>query len=91
MGAQEKYELSAEQIEKLRQEMERERRTTMAENEYAMRRVQEMERANKEMKQRREKGKAEFDRARAQAEDHNRKQKEFEDALNEISRKSNLN
>ena len=30
--AQEKYELSAEEMNRLRQEMERERRTTMAEN-----------------------------------------------------------
>ncbi len=58
MGAQENYELSAEQIEKLRQEMERERRTTMAENEYINRKLKEMERDNKDMKQRREKGKA---------------------------------
>lgn len=30
VAAQEKYELSAEEMERLRQEMERERRTTMA-------------------------------------------------------------
>lgn len=43
------------------------------------------------MKSRREKGKADFERAKAQAEEQARKHKYFEDALQEMSRKSNLN
>jgi DNA gyrase/topoisomerase IV subunit A len=50
-----------------------------------------MERDNKDMKDRREKGKADYDRLKAQSEAQNKRNKEFEDALNEMSRKSNLN
>ena len=47
--------------------MERERRTTMAENEYIARKLKEMEKDNKDIKSRREKGKADFERAKSQS------------------------
>lgn len=47
IAAQEEYRLSEEQIQRLRMEMERERRTTMAENEYVARRLKDIERENK--------------------------------------------
>lgn len=50
-----------------------------------------MERENKDMKERKEKGRAEFERVKAQKELQERKNKEFEEALNDMSRKSNLN
>jgi hypothetical protein len=47
IAAQDNYQLSADEIERLKQEMERERRTTMAENDLVGRRIQQMERENK--------------------------------------------
>jgi chromosome segregation ATPase len=60
IAAQQHYELSSDEIERLKQELERERRTTMAENDYAARKIQQMERENQELKEKAHRGKSDL-------------------------------
>lgn len=53
--------------------------------------MKDIERENKEMKERRERGRAEMNQVRNDGDSKNKKQREFEQAIAEMNRKSNLN
>ena len=71
--------------------MERERRTTMAENNLVGRRIQQMERENKELRDRAFRNKSDIDKHKGEHSELTKKHRELEQIINEMGRKSNIN
>ena len=63
----------------------------MAENDLINRRIKQMENENRELKDRFQRGKSDIDKYKNENQSMMKKHREFEDLMNEMGRKSNLN
>lgn len=63
----------------------------MAEQDYANRKIKDMERENKELRDKAQRGKSDLGKFRTDTQELNKRNKEFENIINELGRKSNIN
>ena len=63
----------------------------MAENDYANRKIRDMERQNQELKDRAQRGKGQLGKFRNDHQALSKRHQEFEQIINEMGRKSNIN
>lgn len=63
----------------------------MAEQDYANRKIKDMERENKELRDKAQRGKGDLGKFRTDTQELSKRNKEFENIINELGRKSNIN
>lgn len=85
---QRKSELTAEEIQKIKEEMERERRRTLTEKEQLNRKMREMEKENNMLKEEMENDENVADRIKNEAKELERRQKQLERVLGETNYKA---